>query len=391
MKKPLDHLISSDRMSEAGLVRSRTFGHITRRQFGLGAAGAAAALGALGPRGAQAATDIKYTGWQGYDEGLDVDGWFAKNGMNLQTTYITAGNEEIIAAIQAGGKGNMDFVSPAALYVPFYAHVGLLEPLDMGRLPNYANLFPEFQHMDTLEFGGAVYGVPFVWGSIPLMYNADVIKEPPTSWRDMMKPEYKGKVALVHDLIAIMIPFAMVAANTRTPWHITEDELDATIDLIIQIKKENALTVAPGYGELGTMFANGEIVMAPAWEPTSVWGGAETTNLKWTIPEEGTLVFVDNLSIVPEAPHMDLAYETLNHALSPEAQANTANLNSTGTTVQGAVPMLDESVRKMYPYDDIKGWFDAAGGITHLWPTEPMGDYVTFDQVTAAWEKFLAA
>ena len=376
-----------------GVVRSRTFGHMTRRQFGLGAGAAVAGAGLAGlPAGkARAATDLYYTGWQGYDDGLNVGGWFADNDISLQATYVTAGNEEIIAAIQSGGKGNMDIVTPAALYVPFYKHVGLLEPLDMDRIPNYANLFPAFQHMPTLEMDGSVYGTPFTWGSVPMMYNADLVPEPPTSWLDMMKPEYKGKVALVHDLIAIMIPFAMVAAKTRTPWHINQAELDATIDLLIDIKKNHALTVAPGYGELGSLFANGEIVMAPAWEPTSVWGGAENTNLKWTIPEEGALVFVDNLSIVPGAPHMDKAYEVVNHSLSVAAQAETANLNTTGAVVSGAVAKLDDLPKSMYPYDDIEGWFDAAGGITKLWPTEPEGDFVTFDDVTKGWERFLAA
>ena len=380
-------------MNNPGLVRSRTFGHMTRRQFGASAAAAVAGAGLAGlPAGkALAGTDLYYTGWQGYDDGLKAGGWFDNNDINLQTTYITAGNEEIIAAIQSGGKGNMDIVTPAALYVPFYNHVGLLEPLDMSRIPNYANLFPVFQNMPTLEIGGEVLGTPFAWGSVPLMYNADIISEPPTSWLDMMKPEYKGKVALVHDMIAIMFPFASVAAGTRTPWLITEAELDATIDLIIDIKKNHALAVAPGYGELGTMFANGEIVMAPAWEPTSMWGGAENTNLKWVIPKEGSLLFCDNLSVVPQAPHLDECYKLLNHSLAPETQAEIANLNTTGAVVSDAVPMLDDVPKRMYPYDDIEGWFESAGGISELWPTLPDGEHVTFDQVTKGWERFLAA
>ena len=195
----------------------------------------------------------------------------------------------------------------------------------------------------------------------------------------------------MHDLIAVMIPFVSVATGTREPWNITREQLEDTIELITRIKKEHALTVAPGYGELGTLFANGEVVMAPAWEPTSVWGGADAVNLEWVIPEEGTLVFVDNLSIVKQAPNPDLCYEILNHSLSPEAQAETANINSTGAVVAGALPMLDEVPKSLYPYDDIQGWFDAAGGITHLWPLEAEGDQVTFDDVTRAWERFLSA
>ena len=387
----MNKVISYDRNN--GLLRTRHYELLSRRQFSMGLAGTVATLAAstLLPRSAAAATDVKYTGWQGYDEGLDVDGWFAQNDINLQPTYVTAGNEEIIAAIQAGGKGNMDVVSPAALYMPFYAKVDLVEPLDMSRISNYSNLFPEFPHMPMLESNGNVYGTPFVWGSVPLMYNADIVKEAPTSWRDMLKPEWSGKVALVHDLIAVMIPFISVVTGAREPWNINKEQLEDTIELLIRIKKEHALTVAPGYGELGTLFANGEVVMAPAWEPTSVWGGADAVNLKWSIPEEGTLVFVDNLSIVKQAPNLDLSYKILNQSLSPEAQAQTANINSTGAVVAAALPLLDEVPKSLYPYDDIQGWFDAAGGITNLWPLDADGDRVTFDDVTRAWERFLSA
>ncbi len=376
-----------------GLVRTRMFGNMTRRQFGMGAAAATAGAGLAGlPAGkALAASDLYYTGWQGYDDGLNVDGWFAKNDITLQTTYITAGNEEIIANIQQGGKGNMDIVTPAALYVPFYNHVNLLEPLDKSRFPNYSNLFSVFQNMSTLEIDGKVLAIPFTWGSVPLMYNADVITEPPTSWTDVMKPEYKGKVGLVHDMIAMTDPFGRVAANTATPWLITEAELDATIDLLIEIKKNHARAVYAGYGELGTAFANGEIVMAPAWEPTSVWGGAENTNLKWVIPEEGALLFVDALAVVPDAPHLDACYEVLNHSLTPEANANVANLNMTGQVIEAGVPLLDDLPRNMYAYDDIDAYVESAGGFSELYPTLPDGTHVTFDQVAKAWERFLVA
>ena len=53
--------------------------------------------------------------------------------------------------------------------------------------------------------------------------------------------------------------------------------------------------------------------------------------------------------------------------------------------------MIDESSRSLYPYDDIAGWFEAAGGVTELWPTHSEGDNVTFDDVTRAWERFLSA
>lgn len=394
MRKSIDNkVISFD--PRTGLLRTRSFlnNNISRRGFGRGAAaaGAAAAIAGSMPKAAKADGDLTYVGWQGYDDGINANGWFESQGITLQPTYITAGNEEIIALLQSGGKGNVDLTSPCALYMPFYAEVGIAAPIDLDRVPNYANLFPEFQGMPMLEFDGQVWGTPYTWGTVSLMYNPALVEETPTSWMDMMDPRYQGKVAFVHDLIGVMPSFIATAGNTRTPWLVDQATLDKATDLIIQIKKEYALTVAPGYGDLGTLFSTGDIVMAPGWEPTTMWGGAEAVELKWLIPKEGALVFVDNLSIVPGAPEEDLAYAAINQSLSAEAQATCSNLNATGAVVKDAVPMIDEKIRSLYPYDDIGGWFEAAGGITQLWPTNPDGEHVTFADVTAAWERFLSA
>ena len=34
------------------------------------------------------------------------------------------------------------------------------------------------------------------WGAISIGYNQNLISNPPKTWKDLLKPEYKGKVAL---------------------------------------------------------------------------------------------------------------------------------------------------------------------------------------------------
>jgi putative spermidine/putrescine transport system substrate-binding protein len=40
------------------------------------------------------------------------------------------------------------------------------------------------------------YWVGDYWGAVSIGYNANLIKTPPKTWTDLLKPEYKGKVAL---------------------------------------------------------------------------------------------------------------------------------------------------------------------------------------------------
>ncbi len=379
------------RISRNGLVRMRAGGTLSRRAFTLGALAAGAVVaGRSVPVAKAGGAEVNYMGWQGYEEALKTDGFLDKNDIVLRTSYIT-GNEEIITKATSGGLGTMDLVTPDGAHTRFMSQLGILEPLDTSRIPNLVGLFPEFSSMDDTVIDGSRYSIPFMWGSIPLMYNADVVKEPPTSWLDLLKPEFKGKVALVEDMISMIGDFALVATAAEVPTWLTPDEVKATFDLLKRIKKEQARAIAPTYGELATLFATGEVVIAPAWQPVSVWAG-DKVKLKWVEPKEGVWVFVDCYAMAKDAPNKDANYVLLNQAISPAGQANAANINMTACTVKDAVPMLSDQARAIYPYDNLSSAFAKSGGRMYpLYPTEPDGKHATFDDILGAWEDFLKA
>jgi|SRR5688572_20627807 len=385
------HKLGFVRQNQNGLVRVRTGGTLSRRAFALGAlaTGATIAGRSLHPARASGA-EVNYMGWQGYEEALKTDGFLDKNSVVLRTSYIT-GNEEIITKATSGGLGSMDLVTPDGAHTRFMSELGILEPLDVARIPNLAGLYPEFASMNDTLIDGVRYSVPFMWGSIPLMYNADIVKEPPTSWLDLLKPEFKGKVALVEDMISMIGDFALAATDAEVPTWLTPDQMNATFDLLKRIKKEQARAIAPTYGELATLFATGEVVIAPAWQPVSIWAG-DKVNLKWVEPKEGVWVFVDCYAMAKDAPNQDANYLLLNQAISPAGQANAANINMTACTVKNAVPMLSEQARAIYPYDNLSSAFAKSGGRMYpLYPTEPDGKHATFDDILGAWEDFLKA
>ncbi len=386
-------------VTNTGLVHLRTFAPMTRRGFAKGAlaagtlaagalAAGAAAVGLAG-REARAAEGVNYFGWQGYDLVPNAGGFMDQNGLYLETTYIST-NEEILAAARAAGKGQMDLVTPMHCFIPLYNQGGLLEPLDLSRIPNIQGLFPEFQNVPELMKDGQLYALPFAWGALQLMYNADVIAEPPTAWEDLFKPEYKGKASAVLDVFGVMVPFAAMATGRKAPTRLTQAELDKTVDLLIAFKKEHALTFAT-YGDLAGLFATGEAIIGIASEAVSVWAGPDAPTLKWVMPELGGNAFLDCWAMIADSPHRDRNYEILNQILSPEAQALDAELNAQGVVVEAAVALLKDTERALYPYDDIGSFFERAGGLTPMYPLEPEGDFVTYDQVLDGWDKFLSA
>src|SRR5688500_9197430 len=170
-----------------------------RMMAGLAAAGGVAALGL--PRPAHAATTMTWMGWQGYETPIKSGTFLADNDIDFQPTFI-ASNEEIITKLQAGGVGRTDIITMYFGYLPLMAEGGLLEPIDPSRIEQFGDLIPQFTGHDAIRKDGQLYGVPWNWGSLPLMYDPEQVASPPESWMDLMKPEVKGKDRRVDDPLA---------------------------------------------------------------------------------------------------------------------------------------------------------------------------------------------
>jgi putative spermidine/putrescine transport system substrate-binding protein/spermidine/putrescine transport system substrate-binding protein len=353
--------------------------------------GASSLAFGLGASPAAAGRPVNFFGWQDYDTALDVDGFFKAQGIELKPTYMTD-NNEIIAAAKNGGIGNMDLVTPDLLYGPFMAELGILEPLDISKVPNFGGLFAPFKTIRGATLEGKNYCLPIAWGNVVLMYNADAVKEAPTSWFDLLKPEFKGKVGLTAEMSHLVIPLTMAVGKTATPTRVPKSLLDEVYATLTRIKKEQTRSLAPSFGDLASQFASGDIVIAPAWEPVSVWAGEKAPPLKWSFPVEGSFSFIDNMALIKDAPNKETAYLLMNQSLDPRVQANAANKNMTAVTVEAAVPLLNEKARSLFDYKDVAGfWAKRGDGMPPLWPVEKTGDLATLDDVLSGWETFLRA
>ena len=79
----------------------------------------------------------------------------------------------------------------------------IISPLDESKIPNYneQDIFPGFYKRSTWFKDGKLWGVPWTWGLNSLIYNPAAMAAP-TSYTDLLKPELKGKIALVDDSLA---------------------------------------------------------------------------------------------------------------------------------------------------------------------------------------------
>lgn len=379
--------------ASAGALRMLCGSTMSRRAFsrGLLAAGTLTAAGAVPLRKAAAGTEVRWIGWEGYDAHFHEGAVLADNDIELITTYISS-NEEIITKLLAGGTDQFDLTTMYFGYLRMMAAADLIQPLDKSRIKNFDKVMSVFRDSDSNNFDGELWGIPWTWGSLPLMYDPAGVVEVPTSFLDVMRPEYKGKVVMIHDPLGTYLTWGHIASDSDVATILTHAQLKEVIDFLINIKKNHARALAMSYGEASDMFARNEVVISTqGWEAMVGFAAAKGKVIDFTYPTDKKVgAFMDMLVLPKEAPQVDLAYKLINHTLADDIQAFIGNYLTQGVVNVDAVPLLEPVSRDMYMYDEMAK-FERVATFWPFPPIEPDGVHATFDELMEEYERLLKA
>ncbi len=140
------------------------------------------------------------------------------------------------------------------------------------------------------------------WGVVAFGVNKKVIPNPPQTWQDLLKPEFKGKVALNGDPresgSALAAVFAASLANGGSL-----DDIQPGIDFFADLKK--AGNFIPVDATPATV-ASGQTPVTIDWDYLQIAYGEEfEANVDWevVVPEEGVFGNYYVQAINAEAPH----------------------------------------------------------------------------------------
>ena len=98
-------------------------------------------------------------------------------------------SDELVAKLRGGSAANYDVISPSSDVATSIANSGLAAEVDISQIPDYNNLAPQLRDLPLVKVNGKTYGVPFMWGPNPLLYDTTYSKAPPQSWADLWDPK----------------------------------------------------------------------------------------------------------------------------------------------------------------------------------------------------------
>ena len=110
--------------------------------------------------------------WGNYTSPEMLTKFEAETGIKVTVTDYDS-NDAALAKIEAGGHG-FDLVVPTHQFVQIYVEKGLIQPLDLSKIPNHANIAPEW--MDVSWDQGRKFTIPWQWGTTGVAVNTSVYK-----------------------------------------------------------------------------------------------------------------------------------------------------------------------------------------------------------------------
>ncbi len=147
------------------------------------------------------ADEIRVLNWQGYGTDLDwaVSAFAETTGHTVVHEYFTS-EQEMLTKLRTN-PGAYDVVLINSAFTAQAQGEGLIAPIDIAKLPNLADVDPALLANEDLSPGGALYGVPWVWGLTSFAVNTADFPQAPTSLSVFWDPTLKGRVSIRDDAL----------------------------------------------------------------------------------------------------------------------------------------------------------------------------------------------
>jgi len=259
--------------------------------------------------------------WEGYADPSFVQAFEEQNHCKVSAAYMGS-SDELVAKLRGGSAGNYDVISPSSDVATSIAAAGLAAPLDLAEIPSYNQLSVQLTSLPLVRVRGQVYGVPFMWGPDPIIYDTTAFAQPPDSWRVMWDPKYKGKISVWDDLSTVYMAAQVLGYDKPDPsqlYNLSDEQLEAVKKKLLELKPNIRKMWSTG-GELTNLFENHEIVIAMGWP-------LNTADLKKagfpageTIPKENTTGWIDHLMITAGSDNKELATKFLEYMVEARTQ-----------------------------------------------------------------------
>jgi spermidine/putrescine transport system substrate-binding protein len=265
--------------------------------------GSVAASGASRPPIAQEPGGLQVFDWSGYGNG---DYYPKEEKQYLWADYQKATgdtpkfflfeNDDAGFTKVASGSANYDIVHPCAYRFQDYVDINAVQPWDTSLLQNWSSMNPQLEKQGNIN--GQQYFIVEDWGFIAPLYRADKVDPQEESWSLLFDDRYSGKISWIDTLEMFVI--AGYLNGVSNPWDMTDDELDAQKQFLIEKKPLVKFFWNQSY-ELFQAFKREEVWIGYAWPDAYAYSKGAGLDVEYMNPKEGRITWSCGLGMFADS------------------------------------------------------------------------------------------
>ena len=208
------------------------------------------------------------------------------------------------------GSINYDVICSSEYMVERLINEGEVLEEDYDAMDNYKNLDPTILDMSASYDKNHTYSVPYFYGTLGLLYNKTTIDaKTVSSWNCLWDPTYEDEIIMensVRDTFAPALISKGYSLNDTDENHLRE-ALD-----ILKKQKDDKIVYAYYVDETADAMIGEEASIALCYSGEAALAMAENDNLDYSVPKEGSNLWIDSWFIPKSCTNQTNALKFLN-------------------------------------------------------------------------------
>ncbi|WP_328631421.1 polyamine ABC transporter substrate-binding protein [Streptomyces sp. NBC_00356] len=202
-------------------------------------------------------------------------------------------------------------------YLTKYIELGYLAPLDHSRLPTFARHGGAVFKNSSFDPGN-VYTVPWQSGMTGIGYDPARVGRKITSWQDLLDPKLRGKIGMWNDAVQMgNIALLAVGVNPETSTHADWRKAAAWL----RGQRDAGMVRSYSTATYQSSLQRGDLAASLVYSGDVFQANQSGSELEFVIPDEGGLLWTDNLCIPSTATHAVDALAYMDYVYRPEVAA----------------------------------------------------------------------
>ena len=302
----------------------------------------------LAPGLAAAADSIRVYNWNDYIAPQVLADFTKATGIAVE--YQTYASAEELDKILASGE-SIDIAVPSQNDLPPLIKAGLVQPLDMSRLPSRKHLDKQLLSKLAAVDPQNRYAVPYLWGAVGLAINTPQAEAAyggplPSSWSLLFDPTQSSKLAScgvsVLDAPDEMF-YNLLSYQGRSLTNSSPGRLRKAGEALMGLRPNLRYVDSERYID---DLNQGRLCVAVAWVGDALGASDAGQPVQFVVPEEGSTLFIDNLVIPSSARRADLAHQFIDYLMQPQVAAQISSETLYPSANLGAQQFLEPKLRE---------------------------------------------